>query len=108
MKNTLIILSAFLILAAAGCTKKTSNETAGDKNSEGKIETAEYKCPGMHCSGCEETIAEEVKKVDGVKEIKADAKEKYVRVVFYAGKTSKEDISKAISSAGYDNELITP
>jgi copper chaperone CopZ len=104
MKSTLIAFLALALLTAAGCTKKTTNETSGNKT-EGKIETVEFKCAGMHCSGCEETITEEVKKIDGVKEIKADSKEKYVRVVFDAGKTNKENISKAINTAGYDTEL---
>ncbi|MCI0472979.1 MAG: cation transporter, partial [Ignavibacteria bacterium] len=77
MKNTLFVLFAVVILSA-GCTKKTTNETGGDKNSAGRIETVEFKCDGMHCSGCEETITAEVSKLDGVSEIKADAKAKFV------------------------------
>jgi len=105
MKNTLFVLFVIVIMTAAGCTKKTVNETNGDKNSAGRIETVEFKCDGMHCSGCEETITAEVKKLDGITEIKADAKAKFVRVVFDAGKTNKESISKAINTAGYDTEL---
>lgn len=110
MKLIFNFLLAVILIGLIGCSKKTINESSGDKNTDkqtvvGKVDTVEYKCPGMHCSGCEESITEQVKKVEGVKEIKADAKAKIVKVAFDDGKTNKDVISKSINAAGYDTEL---
>ncbi len=109
MKVLLNLVLAAALIGFIGCGKKTSNESAGDKTADtktaGKVETVEYKCPSMHCSGCEETITTEVKKLDGIKEVKADSKAKIVTVSFDDGRTNKENISKAINAAGYDTEL---
>lgn len=105
------ILNLFLIIAFVsifGCGKKANNYSTGDNKTVGKIETVEYKSEKMHCSGCEETISSELKKIDGVKEIKADSKLKFVKVTFDDGKTNKEDIAKTIIAAGYDAILQTP
>lgn len=110
MKTLLNLALAFLLIGVIGCGKKSTTETTGNKSTDtkgvtGKVETVEYKCAGMHCSGCEETITTELKKVDGVKDIKADSKAKVVIVTFDAGKTNKESISKSINAAGYDTEI---
>ncbi|MDD5361975.1 MAG: heavy-metal-associated domain-containing protein [Ignavibacteria bacterium] len=105
MKNIINFAIVILILFAAGCGKKVSNQTSEVKNTAEKVESVEFNCPGMHCSGCEETIADEVKKIDGIKTVSADSKTKVVKVSYDAGKTSKENISKTINAAGYDTEL---
>lgn len=104
MKILLNLFFIFVLFFVVGCGKKVTNQISGSNTAE-KIETVEYKCNGMHCSGCEETITAEVKKVDGVKDIKADSKGKIVTVSFDINKTNKENISKAINSAGYDTEI---
>ena len=110
MKTLLNFALVILLVSVIGCGKKNTNETSGNKTTDtkgvtGKVDTVEFKCAGMHCSGCEETITTEVKKIDGVKDIKADSKSKIVSVSFDAGKTNKDNISKAINTAGYDTEL---
>lgn len=110
MKTLLNLLMVILIIGVIGCGKKATTETAGNqttdtKNVSEKVETVEFKCAGMHCSGCEESITTEVKKVEGIKDIKADAKGKMVTVSFDANKTNKDNISKAINKAGYDTEI---
>ncbi len=110
MKTLLNLLMIFLLISIIGCGKKTTTETTGNNTTDTKgvnekVETVEFKCAGMHCSGCEETITSEVKKIDGVKDIKADAKGKIVTVSFDANKTNNDNISKAINKAGYDTEL---
>jgi len=110
MKTLLNLVLAFLLIGVIGCGKKSTTETAGDKTTDTKgvtekVETVEYKCAGMHCAGCEETITTEVKKTEGIKDVKADSKSKIVTVSFDANKTNKENISKSINAAGYDTEL---
>lgn len=106
MKTLINLALVFLLIGIIGCGKKSTNNSAGDtKSVSEKVETVEYKCAGMHCSGCEETITTEVKKSEGVKDVKADSKSKIVTVSFDANKTNKENISKSINAAGYDTEL---
>jgi copper chaperone len=68
------------------------------------VETVEFKCDGMFCSGCEQTITKEVNKLDGIKEVVADFKAKFVKVTFAGNVTNKDAIRKAINDAGYDTE----
>lgn len=111
--SLLVVLALFLF---AGCNK---NQTAENKSSETKteqsktetvnntdagVQTVEFKCKGMTCSGCEEKISSEVKKLNGVKEVVADSKSKTTKVIFAAGQVSAKDIEKTINKAGYDTE----
>ena len=110
MKTILNFVLVLLLFGVIGCGKKDKSQTAGDKSIDTKgvtekVETVEFKCAGMHCSGCEETITTEVKKVDGIKDIKADSQSKIVTVSYDANKTNKENISKTINAAGYDTEI---
>lgn len=107
MKAILYLSMIILLFGFISCGKKTTNESSGDNKTAGKIETVEYKSEKMHCTGCEETISGELKKIDGVKEVKADSKLKFVKVTFDDGKTDKDAIAKAIIAAGYDAELKT-
>ena len=98
--STLLLLT--LLLFSCGKDNKT---TADTKNSgTEKIETVEFKCDGMTCTGCEQTITKEVKKLDGIKDVVADYKAKYVKVTFAGNLTNKDVIKKAINEAGYDTE----
>ena len=99
MKFILICLFITSILFI-GCGKKNIEQ----KTETGKIETVEYKCPGMHCNSCEETIKTAVTKVNGVKEVVADSKNKSVKVIFAGGTTNKEAIEKVINDSGYDTD----
>lgn len=105
MKKLSIALFLMTALIIAGCGKVTVEKTTDVKSASEKIENVEFNCPGMHCSGCEGTITDEVKKMDGIKTVAADSKTKVVKVTFDANKTNKENISKTINAAGYDTEL---
>jgi copper chaperone CopZ len=98
----LLIIILFSVFLLNSCGKKNSTDIK--TNDESKVESVEFKCQNMHCSGCEETITNEVKKLDGIKEINADAKSKTVKVSYYKDKTNKTEIEKTINSAGYDTE----
>lgn len=113
MKNILkiIILLVFFTLISCGKGDKTTkgqiednqnnlNQVSGSE----KAETVEFKCEGMTCSGCEDKITEEVKKLDGIKEVTADSKSKFVKVSYAGNLTNKEAIQKAINAAGYDTQ----
>lgn len=80
--------------------KQNGNQTAGNE----KVETVEFKCDGMTCTGCEQTITDKVKKLDGIKEVIADYKAKNVKVIYAGNLTNKGEIQRAINDAGYDTE----
>lgn len=107
MKKThLIYLLLFFVIIISGCSKKEKIQNADENKSSGKTnsEYVEFKCNGMHCSGCEETISSSVNKLNGIKEVIADAKNKVVKVKFDSELTTKNDIEKSINAAGYDTE----
>lgn len=99
---SLILFIVFMLFQA--CTKKQTQQITSTSTGEEQLVTVEFKCPGMHCEGCEQTITEEIKKLEGIKEIKADAKAKLVRVVYIANKVSPTEIEHSINAAGYDTE----
>ncbi|MCX6166292.1 MAG: heavy-metal-associated domain-containing protein [Ignavibacteriae bacterium] len=98
-----IILLSLLLFNSCGKKEKTQNADI-KTNDDTKTEYVEYKCENMHCASCEETITTAVKKLDGIKEITADAKNKIVKVSFYKDKTNSTDIQKTINAAGYDTQ----
>lgn len=73
---------------------------AGDAESA-KIRTKVIPTYGMHCSGCEETIEAEIKKIEGIKSVKADHVNKKVTVKYDDKKVTLEKVKQAIIDAGY-------
>jgi copper chaperone len=56
---------------------------------------------GMKCGGCESNVTTKLKTIDGVMSVNAMSKEKKVDVEFDTGKTNIEEISQAITDAGF-------
>jgi uncharacterized membrane protein YraQ (UPF0718 family)/copper chaperone CopZ len=78
------------ILILKGMFKKGEKEIKG----MGKI----FKVPDITCQHCIETIKEELKKLDGVKEVRISLKKKEVEV---EGDVQEPEIIAAIEKAGY-------
>lgn len=57
---------------------------------------------GMACSHCEITIQDAVRKLDGIKKVKAKKRKKEVMAEFDESKTSTEAIIDSINSTGYE------
>lgn len=107
MKKLFLFSILFLsVLLLSGCGRKEKTQKADEINpdDESKIELAEFSCDGMHCRGCEESIASSVNKINGIKEVIADSKNKIVKVKFNKELTSRSEIEKSINAAGYDTE----
>ena len=107
MKKLLFIYILLIsVVLISGCSKKEKTQKADETNpnDESKIEFVEFKCDGMHCSGCEESISASVNNLKGIKEVIADAKNKVVKVKFINNMTSKSEIEKSINAAGYDTQ----
>lgn len=91
MKKTIMILSVlFFTLSIFAVNAETE-----------KLRTKVIPTYGMHCSGCEETLNTELKKLDGVKSVKADHVNKTVTVKYDDRKVTIEQVKAAIVSAGY-------
>ncbi len=67
-----------------------------------KLETATIAAKSMVCGTCARTIEKAVYRVEGVREVNVDVKEKIVEVKFVPSQTNVETIEMAISDAGYD------
>jgi copper chaperone CopZ len=96
------ILSILILAAAllAGCSGKSAATDNSTKAQAAKTVTVAIR--GMSCSGCENTIQEEVSKVAGVSSVKATLADSAAVVVFDPSVTSVEAIGNAITEAGYE------
>jgi copper chaperone CopZ len=104
MKKTFVISALFFtVFLFNSCGKKDSGPET-KSTGEANIISVEFKCENMHCKSCEEHITAEVNKINGIKEIKADAKSKTVKVLFNKEVTNAKDIEKSINAAGYDTQ----
>lgn len=90
MKTITILLALFLSISVF----------AGNNETE-KIRTKVIPTFGMHCSGCEETVTNELMKLNGVKSVKADHVNKTVTIKYDDKKVTLEQMKQAIVSAGY-------
>jgi copper chaperone CopZ len=118
IKTNLYLLVVLALFLFAGCgknntaenkstetkTDKSKTETVSTNSNDANVQTVEFKCKGMTCSGCEEKISSEVKKLNGVKEVVADSKTKTTKVIYAAGQVTAKDIENIINKAGYDTE----
>ncbi len=90
MKTILIILAFSLTVAVNANVKNVT-----------KVKTVTIKTYGMHCTGCEETVETEIKKLDGIKSVKADHIKKSVIIKYDDKKVTLEQVKSAITAAGY-------
>ena len=86
--------------------KQTDNQQTNIKentnmNNSGEYKTVEIKTKGMFCSHCENTVKTSISKLDGIKEVIADAKTNTAKVTFDESKTNIKSIENAITDAGY-------
>jgi copper chaperone len=87
-------------------TKQTDTKENTAMNNSGEFKSVEIKTKGMFCSHCENTVKTSVTKLDGVKEVIADAKTNTAIVTFDESKTNVKAIEEAIVDAGY--EVLEP
>ncbi len=56
---------------------------------------------GMTCRHCEMSVEKAIKQLEGVKDVKANHKEKKVFIIYENQSLSKEDFFKAVEETGY-------
>lgn len=69
------------------------------------IETVVIPVEGMSCFSCEVTVAQALKKMEGVVGASASAKEKTVKVIYDPNKTHINNLIEAINKIGYKAKL---
>lgn len=75
------------------------------KVKDSKLESASFTAESMHCTGCESSIENNVKKLDGVQNVKASFDTKQIEVTFAGDKVTKKDIADAITASGFECKI---
>ena len=70
------------------------------------LETIQIATTGNDCAECVEQLREPLLRIDGVKEVKADAALERVTITFDARKTHAPDLHEAILRSGYKPALV--
>jgi copper chaperone CopZ len=87
------------ILIAVSCS---GNVKKGDKREEKKeASLMEVTIGGMMCLGCEQTIQNNVGKLEGIKSVKASFKSGNAIIEYFQGIVDTAKISEAITGSGY-------
>jgi Cu(I)/Ag(I) efflux system membrane fusion protein len=108
MKTKVIILAvavAGLLTGGNVCAQDngdSKNQTTAVK-SNGKETTSTLSVQGK-CDMCKAKIEKTAQGIDGVSKAQWDLKTKVLSVTYDKGKTSLDNISKAIAKIGYDTE----
>ncbi|MFB6342446.1 cation transporter [Saccharicrinis sp. FJH2] len=108
MRNIFTVLSLVLILLVTSCNSKKST-TTNSEATDAKIElqTYNFDVEGMTCTGCEQTIQANVRKLEGIQLVSASHTEKKATVSFDPDKTDTIAIKQAIVGSGYTVTGIT-
>ncbi len=56
----------------------------------------------IHCESCEQRIARALKRMPGVENVKASAKEQCISVSIYPDRTTPEQVQAKLHELGYD------
>ncbi len=96
MKNIFLYILAVSILFIC-----CAEQGADKKVTEQKIVGINIPVQGMTCGSCEFHVESELKKVNGIVEIKANHEQALAYVKFDSTKLSVDDIVAAINSTGY-------
>lgn len=83
-------------------TDKYEDKTKQLKAKDSKLESASFTAESMHCTGCETSIENSVRKLNGVQDVQASFDTKQIEVVYAGDKVTKEDIAKAITDSGFE------
>ncbi|MBN8571218.1 MAG: heavy-metal-associated domain-containing protein [Ignavibacteria bacterium] len=106
---TLLSLSIFVITGLGGKTLAENKTMIENEHTflKGTIKNVKFRCKGIGCTGCTNTITEAVKKLDGIKEVTSDVKSKMIKVSFDSEIVSAKEIENAINNSGYETEAVS-
>lgn len=98
-KLTSSLLFFVFLYTALSCTGNNKKSEEGNIHQE--ISMIEVSIGGMSCTGCEQTIQNNVGKLDGIKSVKATFTNGIAIIEYYEGMTDTTVIKEAISGCGY-------
>ncbi|MDE5418235.1 cation transporter [Labilibaculum sp. DW002] len=105
MKRFFIIIFALaLFTACQSNTKKAESESKAETTQVVELQELELTVTGMTCSGCENTVKNGLKQIDGVVEVQASHKNSKVTIKVEKDKVSREEIAQQIETIGYNVE----
>jgi copper chaperone CopZ len=105
MKQILIVVFAIGFLAACQSnTKKVESDSKAETTQVVEYETMEFTVTGMTCTGCENTIKNGLKQIDGVVEVEASHTNNKVTIKLEKDKVNREEIAQKIETIGYHVE----
>jgi len=99
----LAIFSLFLL----GGTAVTAGEGHGHDKTAERTVVSTFEVNGMTCGGCSSGLRLQVKKLEGVEEVKVSHEEAFATVTYDPDKVSTKDILKAIVKMGFKGKLKT-
>jgi copper chaperone CopZ len=91
-----------LALGLSSCAKEEETTSEDASTQDVPITLASISVPTARCEMCEETIAEALKKVDGVVEANVNAESDVAQVKFDSVKANLASLELAIAKAGYN------
>ena len=97
IRSLMILLLTSILCISHACSEKDS-ETIEEP---GVTKTIILEVKGMTCTGCENSIIENLTKVDGVLEVTADHKTGSARVIADSAKVNETEMIKVLSDIGY-------
>jgi copper chaperone CopZ len=100
-KITLISKIAFLILMYIATSCGSNGSKGTEKMFIGEPTMIEVSIGGMTCTGCEQTIQNNLGKVEGIRSVRASWKEGIALVEYFPDMTDTLRIKEAVSSSGY-------
>ncbi|WP_320019936.1 cation transporter [Labilibaculum manganireducens] len=104
MRKILIVVFAIAFLAACQSNTKKAESTKTETTQVVDYETMELTVTGMTCTGCENTIKNGLKQIDGVVEVEASHTNNKVTIKVEKDKVTHEEIAQQIEAIGYNVE----
>ncbi|WP_461631995.1 cation transporter [Labilibaculum euxinus] len=104
MRKILIVVFAIAFLAACQSNTKKAESKKNETTQVVDYETMEFTVTGMTCTGCENTIKNGLKQIDGVVEVEASHTNSKVTVKVEKDKVNRKEIAQQIESIGYNVE----
>ncbi|MFA8434492.1 MAG: cation transporter [Marinifilaceae bacterium] len=102
MKNVwMLLLVSGLLLSCQTNSKKTESKEKTEVSKIMDIQELELDVKGMTCTGCEKSVENGLKQIDGVVEVKASHKENKVLIKIEKNKMDREAINQKIETIGY-------
>ncbi len=103
MNKIQLLLIFVIVLSISSCSKKTtSSDESSTQTQTQQIEQLTFNVKGMTCTGCEETIETNVKKLEGIQNVIASHTEKTAIIEYDPQKSDTTKIKEAISESGYE------